>query len=226
MLQRAGQLAKQVRRRMVEWDEAVKDPRRKRGVRHGHHGMLNVMVLAMASGAYTLRQVEDFAMDLSGVARRLLGVVKKVSDTALYRLLQRQQVAGFRATLLAQVKHLWRSKRLENDRFPLGVVAFDGKSVWASSRKGMDGAKESVNGNVTVASLAMMNAVLASSSSTPCLDLQLIPGKEGEPAAFRDMVKRLVVSSHRRALPWRRTMDLLRQLLLTQSREELHLLIA
>ena len=191
MPQKEGQLAKRLSRRMVDWDEAVEDPRSRRGRRHRHRGLLNLLVLALASGAHTLRHVEDVAEDMGAVARRLFGVAKKVSDTALYLVLQRQKVEGFRETLLAQVKHLWRAKRLENDRFPLGVVALDGKSVWASSRKGIEGAKETVNGNVTVSSLAMMNAVLVSSSSTPCLDLQLMAGKEGEPPAFRDMVKRL-----------------------------------
>ena len=194
MKPKLGQLARKLTRRMVHWDDAVSDPRSRRGRRHGHHGLLNLLVLAFATGAHTLRRVEDVAEDMGTVARRLFGVAQKVSDTALYLLLQRQSVAGFRETLLAQVKHLWRAKRLTNDGFRLGVLAFDGKSVWSSITKGMDGAKEAVSGQVSVAMLAMMNAVLVSSSSTPCLDLQLIGSKEGEPAAFRDMLTRLAAA--------------------------------
>ena len=188
-----GQLARRMKRRIVVWDDQVEDPRGRRGRRHGHHGLLNLLVLGFASGAHTLRHVEDLATDLGAVARRVFGATRRVSDTALYLLLQAQRARGLRETLLAQVKRMWRSKQLSHDAFPLGVVALDGKSVWTSTTKGLDGARESVDGRTVTWSLRMLNAVLVSSSVKPCLDVQLIPEKAGEPAAFRDMVKRLAL---------------------------------
>lgn len=192
MSKTGGQLARAVKRRGVEWDAQVADPRDVRGQRHKHRGLLNLLVVGFASGLSTLREIEDLSADLSGVARRMLGVVKRVSDTTLYLLLASQTVAGLRETLVAQVKGLWRSKRVSNDLFRLGVAAYDGKSVWSSTLKCIEGAKEmTTESGVIVSSLAMLNAVLVSSSARPCLDVQLIREKSGESPAFREMVRRV-----------------------------------
>ena len=47
---------------------------------------------------------------------------------------------------------------------------------------------------VVQASLAMLNAVLVSSSVRPALDLALIKEKSGEAPAFREMVRRVVAA--------------------------------
>ena len=190
-----GQHARAVRRCRVEWDRQVADARRARGLRHRHRGLLNLLVLGFASGLATLRRIEELSEDLSGVARRLLGLAKRVSDTTLFMLLGGQSLDGLRQTLVGQVKALWRSKRISNDLFPLGVLAVDGKSVWTSAWKTIEGAKEAAGDNgVVISSLAMLNAVLVSSSARPCLDLQLIREKSGESPAFREMVRRVADS--------------------------------
>ena len=141
-MSRNGQLARAVKRCRVEWDEQVADPRRARGRQHRHRGLLNLLVLGFASGLTTLRRVEELSEDLSGITRRLLGLGKRVSDTTLYLLLASHAVDGFRQTLVRQVKELWRGKRIRNDLFPLGVLAVEGKSVWTSAWKSIEGAKE------------------------------------------------------------------------------------
>ena len=187
-----GQLARGIRRCRVEWDSKVKDPRDRRGRRHRHRGLLNLLVMGFASGLPTLRRIEELSSDLTAIARRTLGLAKAVSDTALYVLLFSQGVAGFRETLVTQVKGMWRGKRISNDLFRLGIASFDGKTVWRSSWKHIPGAKEMTDERGIVhASLAMLNAVLVSSSARPCLDLQLIREKSGESPAFREMVKRV-----------------------------------
>ena len=192
MSKTGGQLARAVKRSAVEWDEQVADPREKRGQRHKHRGLLNLLVLGFASGRSTLRRIEELGADLSVVAKRVLGLARAASDTTLYNLLSWQKVEGLRETLVAQVKKLWRNNRIGNDLFPLGVVSLDGKSVWGSSWKHIDGAKEmETESGVIYSSLAMLNAVLVSSSARPCLDLQLIREKSGESPAFREMVRRV-----------------------------------
>lgn len=187
-----GQLARGIRRCRVDWDSKVEDPRDRRGRRHRHRGLLNLLVLGFASGLPTLRHIEELSADLTAVARRMLGLAKAISDTTLYVLLYSQPVQGFRETLVAQVKALWRSKRISNDLFRLGVASFDGKTVWRSAWKHIEGAKEMADDRGIVhASLAMLNAVLVSSSARPCLDLQLIREKSGESPAFREMVRRV-----------------------------------
>lgn len=195
MSKTGGQLARAVKRCRVDWDEGVADPRLARGRQHRHRGLLNLLVLGFASGLATLRRIEELSVDLSGIARRVLGLARRVSDTTLYLLLASQALDGLRQTLVRQVKELWRGKRIRNDLFPLGVVAIDGKSVWTSTWKSIEGAKEAVGENgVVVSSLAMLNAALVSSSARPCLDLQLIREKSGESPAFREMVRRVADS--------------------------------
>lgn len=198
MSRTGGQLARAAKRSAVEWDERVADPRAARGRRHQHRGLLNLLVLGFASGLSTLRRIEELSADLSGVARRVLGLAKAVSDTTLYLMLGSQSLDGLRETLVAQVKRLWRDKRISNDLFRFGIAAFDGKSVWTSSSKRMDGAKETVlDSGVISSSLAMLNAVLVSSSARPCLDLQLLREKSGESPAFREMLARVGEAFHR-----------------------------
>ena len=192
-----GQLARAVKRCRVEWDSEVVDPRDRRGRRHKHHGLLNLLVLGFASGLSTLRRVEELSADLRNAARAVLGLRRTVSDTTLYMLLSSHAVAGLRNTLVAQVKALWRGKRISNDLFPFGVLSFDGKSVWSSAWKSIEGAKEMVTENGLVfSSLAMLNAVLVSSSARPCVDLQLIREKSGESPAFREMIRRVAATFH------------------------------
>lgn len=197
MVKSGGQLGRAVKRCRVEWDDEVKDPRDRRGLRHKHRGLLNLLVLGFASGLATLRRIEELSQDLQVTARRVLGLKKAVSDTTLYMLLGSQGVEGFRQTLVNQVKALWRGKRVSNDLFPFGVASFDGKSVWTSTSKHIEGAKEmTTEAGVVASSLAMLNAVLVSSSVRPCLDLQLIREKSGESPAFREMVRRVADGFH------------------------------
>ncbi len=192
MLKTNGQLARGVKRVRVEWDEGVTDSRDRRGIRHKHRGLLNLLVFGFACGQTTLRGIEDLSSDLSAVARRMLGLAKRVSDTTLFLLLGGQQVRGFRETLVAQVKTLLRNGRVKNDLFRFGVVAFDGKTPWASTSRTVEGAKVSKSRGVTVSSLSTERAVLVSATPRPVLDLELIQSKSGESPAFRVMFQRVV----------------------------------
>jgi hypothetical protein len=142
MIRSEGQLARVANRCAVESDTQVEDPRDARGRRHEHRGLLNLLVLGFAAGLTTLRRIEELSLDLRGGARRVLRLRRAVSDTTLYLLLGSQRLAGFRRTLVGQVKALWRSKRISNDLFPLGAISFDGKSVWTSPCKTMEDAKD------------------------------------------------------------------------------------
>ncbi len=119
MSKTGGQLGRTVKRCRVEWDSEVADPRDRRGRRHKHHGLLNLLVLGFASGLSTLRRIEELSADIRKAARVTLGLRRAVSDTTLFMLLSSHTVAGLRNTLVAQVKALWRGKRISNDLFPL-----------------------------------------------------------------------------------------------------------
>jgi hypothetical protein len=189
-----GQLARALKKVRVEWDEGVEDPRDKRGRRHKHYGLLNLLVAAFAAGQTTLRRAEELSRDVSGVARRALSVAKRVSDTTLYMLLASQKVAGLRETLVRQVKGMLEAKQVRHDLFRFGVVAFDGKWVWTSTRRFIEDARLSVSGKVATCSLLAEKAVLVSSPARPVLDFEMAKKKSGESPAFREMFRRVVAA--------------------------------
>ena len=188
-----AQARRALRRADFKWDAQVEDPRDEKNQVHAHHGLLSVLAAAFSCGRIHLRRVEDFSEDLGEASRRKLGVGGRVSDTTLYRLASEQKPKGFRETTQAQVRSLIDQKVIANDIFPLGVMTFDGKSVWTSTTSMVDGAKTSVDENtgVMTASLMSLRAVLTSSQLRPCLDFELIGDKEGESPAFRVVFPRV-----------------------------------
>jgi len=182
-----------LRRFGVRWSAEVGDPRGARGRRHAHHGLLNLLVIALACGRTTLRAAEAFCEDVGARARRLLRIPGSVSDSTLYRLLAKQGVKGMRATLTATANHLWELGALKNDLFRLGVMTFDGKGAWSSSDKELPTARASSSGFTGQAfwALGSLRAVLTSSSAHPCVDQELLAAKEGEATAFRELFPRV-----------------------------------
>lgn len=188
-----AQARRAVRRADFEWDEAVKDPRAEKNQRHAHYGMLAVTAAAFACGRVNLRRVEDFSGDLDQGTRRKLGIGKGVSDTTLYRTFAKQTPKGLRETVRNQVRELIDAKVVQKDLFPFGVVSIDGKCLWSSHVRELEGAKTSLNeetGLVT-STLTALRAVLTSSKVRPCLDLEVISHKSGEAPAFRELFPRV-----------------------------------
>jgi len=191
-----AQARRAVRRADLEWAPEVQDPRAEKGQKYAHHGMLSLLVAAFAGGQTRLRHVEHFSEDLGAGARRRLDVPRRISDTALYELLERQTPAGFRESLRGQVRSLIEAKVVKADLFPIGVASLDGKLCWKTTSRTVEGAKVSVDektGTVT-SSLSALRAVLTSSKARPCLDLELIQEKSGEAPAFRTLFPRVCQS--------------------------------
>lgn len=188
-----AQARRAVGRAEFEWDDAVKDPRSERNQRHGHRGLLSLMAASFACGRVVLRRVEDFCEDLGVGARRRLGIPKAVSDSTLYRLVEKQKPAGFRETIWKQLRRLIELKLIKRELFRFGVMSFDGKSVWTSTKRTIEGAKQAVDdkSGVVTSSLSTLRAVLTSALGQPCVDLQLIAAKTGESPAFRDVFRRV-----------------------------------
>jgi hypothetical protein len=92
------------------------------------------------------------------------------------------------------VKELFEKKVYAHDLFCCGVASFDGKSTWTSSRRKLEGAKESTAGGSGKLfwAFASLRAVFTSCSARPCVDQELIAEKEGESPAFRVVFRRLV----------------------------------
>lgn len=187
-----AQVRRVSRRADVKWSEQVVDPRDAKGQQHAHHGMLSLLVAAFACGRVHLRDVEAFSEDLGLRARRVLGLSRRISDTALYELLSEQGSAGFRETAVDAVRGLIDAKVVKRDLFPKGVLTTDGKSTFSSTSKVVEGTKTSTDKatGITTSSLMALKAVLSSSSVRPCVDAEFIPEKSGEAPAFRVLFPR------------------------------------
>jgi predicted transposase YbfD/YdcC len=188
-----AQARRAVRRAELSWAPEVKDPRAEKGQRYTHHGLLSLLMTAFACGLVCLRRVEDLSEDLGLGARRKLGIPRRVSDTAIYQLLARQEAVGFRETVWKQVRALIDGKVIENDLFAHGVLSVDGKCCWKSTSTHVEGAKTSTDPETGVAtsSFSAFLGVLTSSSARPCLDMELIAEKSGEAPAFRKLLPRV-----------------------------------
>jgi hypothetical protein len=190
-----AQARRALRHAEIPWDRGVDDPREDSWVVHDHHGVLGGLAAAFAVGRFRLRQAEDFLADLGVGARRALGLGRRSPcDTTLYRLLAGQDPAGFEETVFAQVKDLIARKVVKNDRFPVGVMSFDGKGTWSrTDGETVEGAKQAFNEaeGFTVQSFGAMRAALTSSSVCPCVGQKVIGSKEGESPAFRELLPRV-----------------------------------
>lgn len=189
-----AQARRAVRGLEFEWDEAVRAPRSTRNQWHGHQGILAALAGAFACGLVHLREVEDFTEDLPVGTRRRWGLQKRVSDTTLYRVLERQKTMGLRETVRRQVRSLIVRKVIRaRELFDFGVLSIDGKCSWASTDRDVPGAKRSEDPTtgIVTSSLMTLRGVLTSSSVRPCLDLEFIAEKSGESPAFRTLLPRV-----------------------------------
>jgi hypothetical protein len=174
------------------WSQQLEDPRQERGRRHLHAGLLALLVVGFACGKLGLREAEELSEELGPRTRKKLQVPTRVSDSTLWRLLATQTVAGLRQTLREWVKAMLRRVRPRHV-LPLGVVSFDGKSLYTgfSEVPGLESVPSDKEGTASWR-LGALRAALTSVPGVPCLDLEFIGAKEGESPAFRQLLPRVV----------------------------------
>jgi predicted transposase YbfD/YdcC len=179
---------------LLPWDNAVKDPREARGRRHGHLGLLGLVVAAFAVGKKGLKQAAQLAGDVGARTRKRLGLPRAVAGSTLWRLLEKQLAEGLSPTMRAQVQGVLEDPRTARLPFPMGVVSLDGKSLWTTHQgevKGLDSVANDETGR-ELWSLGALRAVLTSVVAAPCLDMEFVSAKEGESPAFRQLFPRVV----------------------------------
>lgn len=176
----------------LEWNQQVEDPRDKRGRRHEHGGLLSLLMLVFACGKSGLREAEEMAQDMGPRVRKKLKVPAQVSDSTLWRLLATQAIAGLRETLRAWVQAFLKRVRPPHV-LPLGVVSFDGKSLYSGAQPvpGLEPVASDEQGTPTWR-LGALRAALTSVVAAPCLDLEFVSAKQGESPAFRQLLPRVV----------------------------------
>jgi predicted transposase YbfD/YdcC len=189
-----GQQRRVLRQAQLPWDEAVKDPREARGRRHGHLGLLGLVVAAFAVGKKGLKQAAQLARDVGARTRKRLALPQAVAGSTLWRLLEKQPLDGLCQTGRAQVQQVLKDPNTPRLPFPMGVVSLDGKSLWTTHQGEVKGLESVANDEAgrELWSLGALRAVLTSVMAAPCLDLEFISAKEGESPAFRQLFPRVV----------------------------------
>jgi hypothetical protein len=111
-------------------------------------------------------------------------------------VLARQATRGLRETVHAQAEQLLEQEVAAGVQplLPLGVISVDGKSLWTTTRAPVAGMEQTPCDAEGTALWRMgaLRAVLTSSPSAPCVDLEFMGAKEGESPAFRLLFPRLV----------------------------------
>jgi hypothetical protein len=189
-----GQQRRVLRQARLPWDERVSDPREAQGKRHGHLGLLGLVVAAFAVGKKGLRQAAQLAGDVGARTRKRLELPLSVVGSTLWRLLEKQLPGGLRETLRAQAHQVLEDPNTVHQPFPLGVVSLDGKSLWTTHQgevEGLEAVAKDEEGR-ELWRLGALRAVLTSALAAPCLDLEFIGAKEGESPAFRQLLPRVV----------------------------------
>lgn len=173
--------------------EQVTDWRDARGRRYQLAGLLQLLVLGIAAGGRSLRDVEQLGRELVGRARfRLRGAP---SDTTLDRTVRGVSVSELGEVLASMVVQMHRSKQLEVDpEIGLSLVAVDGKRFGTSRTMEHP---ESVAGGPEdrrYFQVHALRAVLVSTPVKPALGQQVVKRSEheGESRAFPAFVDTLL----------------------------------
>jgi hypothetical protein len=109
--------------------EDIKDPRGDRGKRWSLATLLRTVVIGLAAGCKSLLDLEQLTESLSAVARKQLGIARRVPDTTLRATLCRLNPAELRKAIHGVIRAAHRRKALEPDGLPFGLVALDGKAT-------------------------------------------------------------------------------------------------
>jgi hypothetical protein len=109
--------------------DEICDPRKDRGKRWSLVTLLRTVVIGLAAGCKSLLDLEQLTESLSAVARKQLGIARRVPDTTLRALCCRLNPAELRKAIHAMIRAAHRRKALEPEDLPFGVVAMDGKAT-------------------------------------------------------------------------------------------------
>lgn len=184
-----------------QWQD-ISDPRGKRGQRRDLKELLNTLFVGMLANCASLRDVELLSAEMGAMGRQY--VSQRVPDTTIWDLLsgQRRQrnkksaapgqmvkrplvAKEFRQQLRRQVRALWRSKCLEPQQLPCGVVSVDGKGLGALEHDADGTAQKGHRNDGSPYWLArVLRAALVSAPSAPLLDQLPIGAKTNEMGMF------------------------------------------
>lgn len=188
---RAGVIAKRIPELKFH---LVADPRKARGKRWRLQPLLRVLLTGVIAGSKGLREVERLTADMTGPARRLLGIFRRVPDTTMRDLLLTMDPEQLRASLHRLIRRAWQRGALPLDGLPFGVLSLDGKVVatnaWDAVRR-IAQVQHLADGSAR-ALVRTVTSCLISCAARVCVDMHIIPPQTNESGAFGDVLRRLV----------------------------------
>ncbi len=129
-MKRNAATTKGIERRLRDAQFAkVGDPRRARSVIYRLPALLNALVVAVVTGARSLRQVEQRSLQIVGKLGCWQGIKRRIADNTFSTMLSRLALSELMACLHRMVKAEHRRGNLKATRLPAGTVAIDGKHV-------------------------------------------------------------------------------------------------
>lgn len=177
------------------------DPRQAGKVVHAMEHVHNALWLGLVSNEPSLRDVERMTGQIGSWGRSL--VPAPISDTTLDTEARRLNEAYLSHKLCAQVREMKRSKMLSPVGLPCGVATLDGKNLATldhdaggrAQRRSSDNAKWVQAGREQTGKpyylAPALRAVLTSAEAKPALAQLPLGPKQGESAAFPELVETL-----------------------------------
>ncbi len=172
----------------------VADSRKARGKRWRLQPLLRVLLTGVIAGCKGLGQVERLTDEMTGPARRLLGIFRRVPDTTMRDLLLGLDPEQLRGALHHLIRRAWRRGALPLDGLPFGVLSLDGKVV-ATNTWDADGRIAQVQRLADGGACGLVRTVtscLISCAARVCVDMHIIPPQTNESGVFGDVLRRLV----------------------------------
>jgi hypothetical protein len=175
--------------------DEIQDPRDARGKRWQLSTLLRAVLGGLLAGARSLADIETQSERLSRPVRRLLGVRRRVADTTLRDALCALEPNELRKPLLALVRAAQRSKTLEPDELPFGVVSLDGKHFSLPSSDDHYAQRQTHDENAALVGVVRtVTATLTSISAQPIIDVTPIPARTNEMGIFEFALDRLCLA--------------------------------
>ena len=165
--------------------DEIQDPRDARGKRWQLSTLLRAVLGGLLAGARSLADIETQSERLSRPVRRLLGVQRRVADTTLRDALCALEPNELRKPLHALVRAAQRSKTLEPDELPFGVVSLDGKHFSLPSSEDHYAQRQTQGEHAALVGVVRtLTATLTSISAQPVIDVTPIPAHTNEMGIF------------------------------------------
>ena len=105
----------------------VPDPRRKHGRRWTLRSLLSLIIVGLATGRRSLREVEQLTDEMSPSALQALNLQRHMPDTTIRDVLVQVAPDGLRSRIYGQIRAACRRKAITADELPFGVLSMDGK---------------------------------------------------------------------------------------------------